>query len=154
MQARSRAAGQDDPFERHAYRGALLRGSIAPAHCGSLSCGSQAQALPVVPPGLNLRAPLAVLDVPADRVAQPRLECMARTPAELTPNLRRVDRIAPVMAGAIRHERPECPMTRSSGCELIEDIADEIDDVEIRPLVPSADVVLLAYTSGPERQQD
>src|SRR3712207_7244877 len=43
--------------------------------------------------------PVAIVEVPAHRPAQPRLERLARRPAELPAELRGVDRVAQVVAG-------------------------------------------------------
>src|SRR4051794_24536147 len=56
--------------------------------------------------GLDRLPPLAVLAVPLDRLREARrVERVLRRPAE-RPQLRRVDRVAAVVAGAVRH-RPD-----------------------------------------------
>src|SRR5271168_3380393 len=52
----------------------------------------------------DVRAPGPVPDVPVDGLRQSRLERLGRTPAELAGDLRAVDRVAPVVAGAVGDE--------------------------------------------------
>src|ERR671930_2489460 len=69
------------------------------------SRSSETKPLSVVPSGLHPLAPVAMLEIPAHGVAQAALERVARRPSELAPNLRRVDRVPAIVAGAIGHER-------------------------------------------------
>src|SRR5437016_2612881 len=64
-----------------------------------------AQALPIILFLLNLLAPVAVVEIPLHGLPKAGLEGVARRPPELGANLRRVDRVAPVVARPIRHER-------------------------------------------------
>src|SRR5471032_1689686 len=66
---------------------------------------SQAESCAVVAAGLDLLAPVAVLDVPARGGGDAVLERVARRPSELAPDLARVDRVAAVVTGTIGHER-------------------------------------------------
>src|SRR5689334_17859317 len=57
------------------------------------------QPLPPVPARLHVVTPVPVVQVPAHRRAQPGLEVVVGRPPELDPEARRVDRVAPVVAG-------------------------------------------------------
>src|SRR5436309_8938144 len=57
------------------------------------------QPLPPVPARLHMVTPVPVVEVPAHRRAQPGLEVVVGRPPELDPEARRVDRVAPVVAG-------------------------------------------------------
>src|SRR5690606_1761292 len=90
--------------------------------------------------------PLGVVEEPLHRLAQPRLERLLRPPAELALDLARVDRVAAVVSGPVLHERDELVVARATRArtQLVEDPADRADDLEVRLLVPPADVVRLA----------
>ena len=79
---------------------------------------------------------------------------MAGPPPELPTNLGGVDRIAPVVAGPVGHERLQRAAAGADGRQFVEDVADQIDDLQVRTLVAAADVVLLTKPAGFERQQD
>src|SRR5689334_14662927 len=101
------------------------------------------ETLAIVTASLNLLAPAAVIDIPADRLAQSGFERVSRPPRELACDLRRVDRVAPIVARTIRHERLE-PAARTGGrLQVVDDVANRVDDLEVRPFVAAADVVLL-----------
>ena len=69
---------------------------------------AQAQALAIVAPGLHRLAPVAVLEIPAHgRASGPSSNPWRGGQPSSRPNLRRVDRIAPIVAGTIGHERLE-----------------------------------------------
>src|SRR5574342_1071964 len=97
--------------------------------------------VPLVPAavlaGEDALPPPAVLPVPRHRGAEPVLERTAGRPAQLTPRLRRVDGVAPVVAGPVGDE----PHQRS---RLAEEVEDAVDDVQVLPLVRPAQVVALA----------
>src|ERR1700757_2794489 len=69
------------------------------------SCAIQTQSCTVVAAGLHLFAPVAMLHVPARRRGEAVLERVARRPPELAADLRRVDRVAPVVTGTVGDER-------------------------------------------------
>src|SRR5215469_4598045 len=48
--------------------------------------------------------PILSVQIPTNGLAQPGRKTLARRPAELTPDLAGVERVAPVMAGTIGHE--------------------------------------------------
>src|SRR3954467_8550186 len=104
----------------------------------------QAQTLAIVAPGLHALAPVEMIEVPANGLAQARLELAARGTPELPADLRRVDRIAAIVPGTIRHERLQTPIARLIRPELVEHVAEPVDDLDVRPLVAAADVVFLA----------
>src|SRR5512140_2558639 len=59
----------------------------------------------LVAPGLHRTAPLEVREVPADRFPKARLEVVPRRPAQLLPDLARVDGVPPVVARPVGDER-------------------------------------------------
>src|SRR6478752_1093797 len=63
------------------------------------------QPLAVVCPCLHLLAPVAVVEIPSHRFAQPRLEGPLGGPFELAADFRRVDRVASIVAGPVGDER-------------------------------------------------
>src|SRR5690606_40216999 len=65
-------------------------------------------------------------------------------PAELAFDLAGVDGVAAVVAGAVGDEGDELAPARSRGAHLVEQVADGLDDLEVRALVAAADVVGLA----------
>ena len=84
----------------------------------------------------------------------PRLETLLRRPVEFLAHPRRVDRIAPVMAGAVGDETDQ-PLVRCRlGPALIEQTADQPHDVEVLPLVAATDVVGLAQAPAPDHAFD
>ena len=60
---------------------------------------------------------------------------MARPPAELALDLRGVERVAPVVAGPIGHERDQRPRIGT------DQVTQRTDDLEVRRLVPAGDVM-------------
>src|SRR5258705_8030619 len=52
----------------------------------------------------DIADPILIVQIPADRLAQARVETLARRPAEVAPDLAGVDRVAPVVARPILHE--------------------------------------------------
>src|SRR5947209_18891225 len=95
-----------------------------------------------------------MLEVPAHGLSQAALERVARRPSELAANLRRVDRVPAIVAGTIGHERLQPAAAFSLGLQLVDDIADAIDEVEVRSFVAAADIILLAHEAlGEDEQQ-
>ena len=88
-----------------------------------------------------------------DRLAQPGVERVARRPSELAADLRRVDRVAPIVARAIGHERLQSGMRRILRPQLVERVADPIDDLEVGALVAAADIVLSAGDAVRQHEQ-
>src|SRR5262245_57345913 len=97
---------------------------VQSADCGSLQTSdfrlSEPEPLAIVTPCLNPLAPVSMVEVPLDRLAQTGIERALRRPAELTSNLGRVDRIAPIVARAIGHERLQAGVRRVLRSELVE----------------------------------
>src|SRR4051812_47617311 len=94
MQPRSRSAGEDDPLQ-HAGPPRRREGMQL----------SKAKPLAIVPAGLHRVAPVAVLEIPGRRLREALFERVARRPAELSTDLRRVDCVSAIVAGPIRDER-------------------------------------------------
>src|SRR6267143_4312810 len=112
----------------------------------------QAESFPLVAPCLNLLAPVQVVEIPADGLAQAGFERVTRRPSQLAANLRRVDRVPAVVTWTIRHERLQAAGRRGLRPQLVEDRTHAIDDVEIRALVAAAHIVFLARAALRERE--
>src|SRR5262245_53321117 len=95
-----------------------------------------------------------MLQIPADRVAQAGLERGTRRPAERALGSRSVDRVAAIVTGTIGDERLEPVMADRSRLQLVEDVADAVDDLAIGPFVVAADVVFLASPPVLQHLQD
>ena len=128
------------------------------------SVGDRAEALALVGTGEDGLPPGPVRQVPLDGLREAGGEVVGRRPGELLPDLRRVDRVAPVVAGAVGDESLEvrvgvlagalqCVVLagREPGFELG---AQGVDDLEVRALAVAADVVLLAEHACFEHPQD
>src|SRR5204863_3677175 len=109
--------------------------------------------LPIVPPGLHLLAPVAVIEVPADSIAQSGFECVARGPSQLLPDLRGVDRIAPIVARTIGNEGFQRATTLSRWTQLVDGVANPVHDLEVGPFVAAADIILFADAPVREHEQ-
>src|SRR5262245_63843154 len=68
---------------------------------------AQTQAFAIVAARLDLFAPVAMLEIPADSLAQAGFEGVPRRPSQLTLDFRRVDRVAAIVTGTIGDERLE-----------------------------------------------
>src|SRR5262249_42878006 len=103
----------------------------------------------------DARAPLSVIEVPAHRLPDALLEGVRRGPAELTLDLGGVDGIAPVVPRPVLHEGDE-PPARSlwRGRHLVEQVAERVDDVQVGPLAPAADVVRLPRLPAQEHRAE
>ena len=99
-------------------------------------------------------APVAVLQVPAQGLLDAAAEIVPRLPAQFPPDLRRVDGIAPVMAGAVLHEADLFTVIGRTWLKFIQPLADQVDDVEVAPLVAAADVVDLARNAPFDHRLD
>src|SRR5262249_48594987 len=53
----------------------------------------------------NAREPVAVVEIPQNRLAHAGRERFRRRPVKLAADLRRVDRVAPIVTGTVRDER-------------------------------------------------
>ena len=102
-------------------------------------------------------------EVPVDRFCQPRLKGLVGNKPQISLDLRRIDGVAPIVAGAIRDELNQGMATRAPRlrrvreprrkprvmCEaLIHHAAQQPDDIEVGPLVVTADVVDLTGRAG------
>src|SRR5262252_1666023 len=111
--------------------------------------------------GLHPFAPAAVLEVPLRGACKAVLERVPRRPPELATDLRRVDRVATIVSGTVRHEGFQVAVAAAAErrvharrSQLLEDIADPIDDLQIGPLVAAADIILFARTPLRQDQHD
>src|SRR5690242_5659005 len=99
-----------------------------------------------------------MLEVPADGLVESAVECAPRRPSELAPGLGGVDRVTPVVPAAVFDVRLQLgvsPAPRAAhrvvaGCRMkgLECRADPVNEIEVGDLVPAAQVVPLADTSG------
>src|ERR1043166_1488473 len=94
-----------------------------------------------------------MVDGPTPRTPQAGLEAVTRRPSELSSDLRGVDGVAAIVAGAIGDERLERAPGRACGMELVDRVADSIHDFDVGPLVAAADIVLFADAPAREDQQ-
>ena len=100
--------------------------------------------------------PGGVVEIPGDGFAQAGFEAFGRVPAQFAFELAGVDGVAPVVARAVGDEADKLRV-RGVGrlwAHFIEQRADGRHDVEIRPLVPAADVVRFARTARGEYGAD
>ena len=98
-------------------------------------------------PGGDVLHPHLVIKVPLDGFADAGFEGFGGFPSKLAVDLGRVDGVAAVVAGTIGDigDLLFVALTILAGGELIKDGAEGVDDVEIRFLIPSADVVGLPH---------
>src|SRR6476620_3199118 len=89
------------PFRGDMGRSGRLLRALVPS---SRIASAQSQSLSVVAAGLHLVTPVAVVEVPRRGLREAVLETMARRPAELAADLRRVDRVSAIVAGPVGHE--------------------------------------------------
>ena len=84
-----------------------------------------------------------------DGFANPSLEGMGGNPAELALDLGRVDGIAAIMAGSVLNKSNQSTGVASE-CwpELVDDVANQLDNTDIGPLVVSTDVVRIAVCAS------
>src|SRR5262245_65141905 len=83
------------------------------------------QPLAAVAPVADPFPEAAVVEVPPDRLAQAGVEALARRPAEVGADARRVHRVTQVVAGAVGDERDEpFVWARRVGDHLVEERAD------------------------------
>ncbi len=89
--------------------------------------------------------PSLVVEVPANRFPNALLEFVGGGPAEFPLNLGSVDGVAAVVARAVLDEGDELArVVAQLGRHLVDQIADDLDDPEVGPLVVAADVIGLA----------
>src|ERR1700730_14869957 len=70
----------------------------------------QPQPLAPVPPRPNRLPPPTVRQIPRDCFAQPAVETFLRSPAQFTPDLGDIHRVAPVVSWPIRDKGDQTPM--------------------------------------------
>src|SRR5262245_6271729 len=114
---------------------------------------SKSEPVSVVAARLYLLAPVAVLEIPLRGACKAVLERVSRRPPELATDLRRVDRVAPIVSRAVGHEGFQIAIPAAVECrvrarrsQLLEDVACPIDNLQIGPLVAVADIILFART--------
>lgn len=91
--------------------------------------------------------PLLVVEIPVDRDRDTGIEGVLRLPAELGLDLRRVHRIAEIVARSVLYILDE-------GLRLTECLQDGLHDLEVGALVVSANVVDLTWLTLPDDQVD
>src|SRR5262245_20683762 len=87
--------------------GARLRRALSVKGVRSGSSLSKSEALAIVAASLDGGAPVAPLDIPGYRLAKTFLEGARRRPSDLLANLPGVNRVPPIVARTIGHERLE-----------------------------------------------
>src|ERR1019366_8063760 len=109
----------------------------------------------LVLPRLHVLPPRGVRDVPRERAREALGEAERRLPAQLALQLRRVDRVPPVVAGSVFDESNETEdvcrgPTRLFGHQL----AERPDDVDVGALLVAADVVGVTDLSALDDRPD
>ena len=86
--------------------------------------------------------PVLVLEVPLHGLLQTFLELKAGLPTELAVQLRRVDGIAQVMSSTVGDEGDELfGVTFGVAQEAVGDLHQQVDEVDVAPLIEAPDVV-------------
>ena len=86
--------------------------------------------------------PFLVVKIPAHGLLDAFLELQGRFPAEFLLELGGVDRVAGIVAQAVRHVGDEGQVFAFGAAkELIDGLDDDLDDVDVLPFVEAADVV-------------
>src|SRR5882672_8534943 len=95
--------------------------------------------------------PRPTFEIPLHRLRDAFSEGLAGLPSKFVPRLRCIDRVAQIVSGPIVYKRDE----RSPRCRpwhyLVENVANEFDDIEVTSLAVAAEIVLLSRPS--QRQQ-
>src|SRR5262245_9007722 len=128
------------------------------------SVRAQPESLALVLSSQRDLTPLAIVEIPPSCLRQSSFKIVLRLPPEIRANLRRVDRVAAVVTGAVGHEGFQLGIALLSlslqsdvvggGEDRFDLRAESINDLQICPLVAAADVVLLARLSIPQRQKN
>ena len=124
--------------------------AVLPSDLGVLEDGAlvvHALVVGLVVAADDAHPPVAVLEVPLDRLLDAVLEFRLRLPAKFRVNLRRVDGVTAVMALAVGDVLDEA-------FGLAELFEDGLDDVDVGALIVAADVVDLADASLLQDQVD
>ena len=97
-----------------------------------------------------------MVQIPLHRLGNAGLERFGRLPAEFTLDLARIDGIAAVMTGTIRHMRDlrAVALAIRTGTEPVKQIADDVHDIDIGLFVPAAHVVGFADLPGLQHAAD
>ena len=102
--------------------------------------------------------PALIIEVPLHRLADTRLEGFSRLPAEFALDLGSVNGIATIMARTVLHigDLLLVLLAIGSRAEFIKNCAEGVNDVQIRLLVPAANVVgfaqLARFQNAPDRR--
>lgn len=139
------------PFARPSFMPSLFRcHAVLPSDLGILEDGAlvvHALVVGLVVAADDAHPPVAVLEVPLDRLLDAVLEFRLRLPAELRVDLRRVDGVAAVVALAVGDVLDEV-------FGLAELLEDGLDDVDVGALIVTANVVDLANAALLQDQVD
>src|ERR1700693_5887049 len=95
-----------------------------------------------------------MVEIPAHRLREPGGERLARAPAELLSDLRRIDRIAAVVPGPVGDEGDEAPVAAFARANLLQRVAQGMHDLEVAPLGIGPDVVGLAGPPARKREAE
>src|SRR5258705_1363251 len=87
---------------------------------------SPTKALSIVLPLLYLLAPIAIVDVPTDGLAQAGFERVARRPSELLADFHGVDRVPAIVAGTIRNEGLQRAPAGGRRMQRVDGVADPV----------------------------
>ena len=93
-----------------------------------------------------------VVEVPLDGLTNAGLEGLSRFPSQLPIDLGSIDGVAAIMTGTIGDvgDLLLVALSIGAGRKLIKDGTEGVDDVEVRLLVPPADVIGLTHLAGLE----
>ena len=106
-------------------------------------------------PGEQRFPPDAVFHVPGDRRGKALVETVLRRPPQFGVELRKIDRVAEVVAGPVGNESHELAMLQAGArARPVERIADRVDHIDIAPLGIAADIVGLAHTAAFQHQRE
>ena len=99
--------------------------------------------------------PVLVVEIPADGLLDAFLELEGGLPAELALELARVDGVAHVVTQAVGHIGDEVErLTFGVAEQAVDGLDDDLDEVDVLPLVEAADVVGLGYFAAVEDEVD
>ena len=105
--------------------------------------------------GSDIIHPLLVVQIPADGLLDALLKLQRRLPTQLPLQLRRINRIAQIVSGTVGHIGDQIHvLSFLTPQQTIHRVDHDLDDVDILPLVETADVVCLGNLSLVENQVD
>src|SRR4051812_38881715 len=96
----------------------------------------------------------SITEDPPDGLPEPRFEALGRRPAELVARLASVDSVAKIVARAVLDEGDEALVRGPRGADLVDEAAEEADNIKVRSLVVPPQVVALARAAPPQRGED